>query len=42
MIGMLADETGFSAASILAMDGDDLTFWWNAVMNWRRSLKEES
>ena len=42
MMGMLADETGFSAASILDMDVHDLTFWWNAVMSWRRSLKEES
>lgn len=41
-MGMLADETGFSAASILAMDGPDLVFWWNTVMAWRKSQKESS
>lgn len=37
MIGALAAISGFAAAEIDQMDGPTLTFWWNAIMTWRKA-----
>lgn len=36
MLGALADGTGFPASEIERFDAEQLSFWWNCVMEWRK------
>jgi len=42
ILGCLADETGFTAAEIDAMDARTAIYWWNCIMAYRRRMAEES
>lgn len=40
MIGGLADGSGFSAAEIGDMTIDEVRFWWNCIMSYRKHVND--
>lgn len=40
MIGGLADGSGFSAAEIDDMTINQVRFWWNCIMSYRKHVND--